>query len=94
MEMEEFKLWKDHVQSQELYLKHYQLVCSASVVILMQLGFTFLEVSDSGEGSGGGGQMAIPVKHRVWGRYNIHIFFLKQFEEFVAFSLLRVITIC
>ena len=71
MEMEEFKLWKDHVQSQELYLKHYQLVCSASVVILMQLGFTFLEVSDSGGGGGGGGAMSIPLKLRVWGRIYI-----------------------
>ncbi|KAL5253396.1 hypothetical protein ACHWQZ_G013247 [Mnemiopsis leidyi] len=40
----EFDKWKSHVESQELYLKHYQLVCSASIVILMQLGFTFLEV--------------------------------------------------
>ena len=41
---DEFNIWKSHVESQELYLKHYQLVCSASIVILMQLGFTFLEV--------------------------------------------------
>ena len=41
---EEFAKWREHTKSQELYLKHYQLVCSASIVILMQLGFTFLEV--------------------------------------------------
>ena len=31
-------------EAQDLYTKYYQLVCSASIVILMQLGFTFLEV--------------------------------------------------
>jgi NAD-specific glutamate dehydrogenase len=35
---------KTQVESLELYLKHYQLLLSASIVILMQLGFTFLEV--------------------------------------------------
>ena len=42
--MTEFEEWGEQIESQNLYLKHYQLVTCASIVILMQLGFTFLEV--------------------------------------------------